>query len=64
MKRFEKIIPVYLGSVKIPPGAMVYTVYSAIVRGLHSVTSVATHLLFSVALGKTSLQALVSSTVK
>lgn len=53
MKRFEKIILVYLGSVKIPLSAIVYMVYSAIVRDLHSATSVATHLLFSMALGKT-----------
>ena len=34
MNRFEKIIPVYLGSMKIPLSAIVYMVYSAIVRRL------------------------------
>ena len=34
MKRFERIIPVYLESMKIPLSAIVYMVYSAIVRRL------------------------------
>ena len=65
MNRFEKIIPVYLGSMKIPLSAIVYMVYSAIVRRL-ALCNLCSSYIFSFLWpwGRQFIQALVSSTVK